>query len=88
MSLSRLLASVDFKRQNFFCSLFIFSITTTTENCFIVQVSNLFWTLGVFLAKTLQDNRLVDLPLSTPFLKLLCQVTTTILSAIPSFLYV
>ena len=37
-------------------------------------VSNLFWTLGVFLAKTLQDSRLVDLPLSTPFLKLLCQV--------------
>jgi len=37
------------------------------------KVSNLFWTLGVFLAKTLQDGRLVDLPLSTPFLKLLCQ---------------
>ena len=36
-------------------------------------VSGLFWTLGVFLAKTLQDNRLMDLPLSTPFLKLLCQ---------------
>lgn len=29
--------------------------------------------LGVFLAKALQDGRLVDLPLSTPFLKLLCQ---------------
>ena len=28
---------------------------------------------GVFLAKALQDGRLVDLPLSTPFLKLLCQ---------------
>ena len=28
--------------------------------------------LGIFLAKALQDNRLVDLPLSTPFLKLLC----------------
>jgi hypothetical protein len=36
-------------------------------------VSKLFYFLGVFLAKTLQDNRLVDLPLSTPFLKLLCQ---------------
>lgn len=32
-----------------------------------------FWFLGIFLAKVLQDNRLVDLPLSTPFLKLLCQ---------------
>uniref|UniRef100_A0A1B6DIC7 E3 ubiquitin-protein ligase n=1 Tax=Clastoptera arizonana TaxID=38151 RepID=A0A1B6DIC7_9HEMI len=31
-----------------------------------------FWFLGVFLAKILQDNRLVDLPLSMPFLKLLC----------------
>ena len=38
------------------------------------QASSLFWTLGVFMAKTLQDSRLVDLPLSTPFLKLLCQV--------------
>ena len=32
----------------------------------------LFHFLGVFLAKTLQDNRLVDLPLSRPFLKLMC----------------
>ncbi|XP_021929507.1 E3 ubiquitin-protein ligase HECTD1 isoform X4 [Zootermopsis nevadensis] len=31
-----------------------------------------FWFLGVFLAKVLQDNRLVDLPLSQPFLKLMC----------------
>jgi E3 ubiquitin-protein ligase HECTD1 len=37
------------------------------------KVSKLFWFLGVFLAKTLQDNRLVDLPLSYPLLKLLCQ---------------
>ena len=37
------------------------------------RVSKLFYFLGVFLAKTLQDNRLVDLPLSTPFLKLMCQ---------------
>ena len=37
------------------------------------KVAKLFWFLGVFLAKTLQDNRLVDLPLSYPFLKLLCQ---------------
>ncbi|XP_037777224.1 E3 ubiquitin-protein ligase HECTD1-like isoform X5 [Penaeus monodon] len=32
----------------------------------------LFTFLGIFLAKTLQDNRLVDLPLSRPFLKLMC----------------
>ncbi|XP_039299609.1 E3 ubiquitin-protein ligase HECTD1-like [Nilaparvata lugens] len=32
-----------------------------------------FWFLGVFLAKVLQDNRLVDLPLSQAFLKLICQ---------------
>ena len=32
----------------------------------------MFWFLGVFLAKTLQDNRLVDLPLSYPLLKLMC----------------
>lgn len=32
-----------------------------------------FWFLGVLLAKVLQDNRLVDLPLSQPLLKLLCQ---------------
>ncbi|XP_031338883.1 E3 ubiquitin-protein ligase HECTD1 isoform X7 [Photinus pyralis] len=31
-----------------------------------------FWFLGVFLAKVLQDNRLVDLPLSKSFLKLMC----------------
>lgn len=28
--------------------------------------------IGVFLAKALQDNRLIDLPLSLPFLKILC----------------
>lgn len=31
-----------------------------------------FYFLGVFLAKVLQDNRLVDLPLSNSFLKLMC----------------
>lgn len=31
-----------------------------------------FWFLGVFLAKVLQDNRLVDLPLAQAFLKLMC----------------
>jgi len=32
---------------------------------------NKFWLLGAFLAKVLQDNRLIDFPLSLPFLKLL-----------------
>jgi len=36
------------------------------------RVSAMFHVLGVFIAKTLQDARLVDLPLSTAFLKLLC----------------
>ena len=36
------------------------------------RVCKLFYFLGIFLAKSLQDNRLVDLPLSRSFLKLLC----------------
>lgn len=36
------------------------------------RVSKYFWFLGVFIAKVLQDMRLVDLPLSNSFLKLLC----------------
>lgn len=36
------------------------------------HVSKYFWFLGVFLAKVLQDGRLVDLPLSKSFLQLLC----------------
>lgn len=36
------------------------------------HVSKYFWFLGVFLAKVLQDGRLVDLPLSNSFLELLC----------------
>merc|ERR550519_1592673 len=36
------------------------------------RVAGMFYVLGVFLAKTLQDSRLVDLPLSPAFLKLLC----------------
>ena len=36
------------------------------------KVASYFHFLGIFLAKALQDNRLVDLPLSGPFLKLLC----------------
>lgn len=36
------------------------------------NVAEYFWFLGVFLAKVLQDGRLVDLPLSNSFLQLLC----------------
>lgn len=36
------------------------------------KVVKYYWFLGVFLAKVLQDNRLVDLPLSQAFLKLMC----------------
>jgi E3 ubiquitin-protein ligase HECTD1 len=35
------------------------------------RISDLFRILGIFLAKVLQDGRLVDLPLSLPFLRLL-----------------
>lgn len=35
------------------------------------RVSKLFRTFGIFLAKVLQDGRLVDLPLSQPFLKMI-----------------
>lgn len=36
------------------------------------RITKLFLFLGVFLAKCIQDNRLVDLPISQPFFKLLC----------------
>jgi len=38
----------------------------------IQEVCSLFWFCGVMFAKCLQDGRLIDLPLSRPFLKLLC----------------
>lgn len=38
----------------------------------IDRICKLFHFLGIFLAKCLQDNRLVDIPLSEPFHKLLC----------------
>uniref|UniRef100_A0A1L8DSR6 E3 ubiquitin-protein ligase n=2 Tax=Nyssomyia neivai TaxID=330878 RepID=A0A1L8DSR6_9DIPT len=41
------------------------------------RVAKYFWFLGVFLAKVLQDGRIVDLPLSTPFLQLLCHTKST-----------
>ena len=40
------------------------------------KVAEYFWFLGVFIAKVLQDGRLVDLPLSNSFLQLLCHNKT------------
>ena len=50
----------------------LFPAPLPQDSALCQKVTQLFWVLGVFLAKTLQDARLVDLPLSTPFLKLLC----------------
>lgn len=36
------------------------------------RVEKLFYFLGILLAKCLQDSRLIDIPLSIPFLKLMC----------------
>lgn len=49
----------------------LFPAPLPQESC--GRVAGWFHFLGVFLAKALQDGRLVDLPLSTPFLRLLCQ---------------
>jgi len=36
------------------------------------KVCRYFRFLGIFIAKVFQDSRLVDLPLSRPFFKVLC----------------
>ncbi|XP_033000015.1 E3 ubiquitin-protein ligase HECTD1 isoform X9 [Lacerta agilis] len=36
------------------------------------RITKLFHFLGIFLAKCIQDNRLVDLPISKPFFRLMC----------------
>ena len=51
----------------------LFPAPLPQDSALCTKAADLFWFLGSFLAKTLQDNRLVDLPLSRPFLKLLCQ---------------
>ena len=38
----------------------------------IDYVEKLFEFMGIFFAKCIQDNRIVDIPLSRPFLKLMC----------------
>lgn len=53
------------------CGLFPAPLPQNSAAC-DCAVSN-FWFLGVFLAKVLQDSRLVDLPFSNAFLKLVCQ---------------
>ncbi|XP_030855099.1 E3 ubiquitin-protein ligase HECTD1 isoform X1 [Strongylocentrotus purpuratus] len=42
----------------------------------ISRIEQLYNFLGTFLAKCLQDNRMVDIPLSRPFLKLMCMGET------------
>jgi E3 ubiquitin-protein ligase HECTD1 len=39
----------------------------------IEHAERLFHTLGAFLAKSIQDCRLVDIPMSRPFLKMMCR---------------
>ncbi|KAH8244435.1 hypothetical protein KR026_009855 [Drosophila bipectinata] len=50
--------------------LFPAPLPQNTEVC--EKVLKYFWFFGVFVAKVLQDMRLVDIPLSTSFLQLLC----------------
>nr|XP_040026092.1 E3 ubiquitin-protein ligase HECTD1 isoform X2 [Gasterosteus aculeatus aculeatus] len=52
------------------CGLFPAPFPQDSEE--LERISKLFHFLGVFLAKCIQDNRLVDLPVSQPFFKLLC----------------
>ncbi|XP_037098175.1 E3 ubiquitin-protein ligase HECTD1 [Syngnathus acus] len=52
------------------CGLFPAPFPQDSEE--LERISKLFRFLGVFLAKCIQDNRLVDLPISQPFFKLLC----------------
>lgn len=52
------------------CGLFPAPFPQDSED--LERVTQLFHFLGVFLAKCIQDSRLVDLPLSRPFFKLLC----------------
>ncbi|XP_045534759.1 E3 ubiquitin-protein ligase HECTD1 isoform X2 [Papilio machaon] len=50
----------------------LFPVTLPQDSPACDKVCKYFWFLGVFLAKVLQDGRLVDLPLSEPFLRLMC----------------
>lgn len=52
------------------CGLFPAPFPQDSEE--LERITQLFHFLGIFLAKCIQDNRLVDLPVSQPFFKLLC----------------
>lgn len=52
------------------CGLFPAPFPQDSEE--LERITKLFYFLGIFLAKCIQDNRLVDLPISQPFFKLLC----------------
>uniref|UniRef100_A0A1A7X551 E3 ubiquitin-protein ligase n=1 Tax=Iconisemion striatum TaxID=60296 RepID=A0A1A7X551_9TELE len=52
------------------CGLFPAPFPQDSEE--LERITKLFHFLGIFLAKCIQDNRLVDLPVSQPFFKLLC----------------
>ncbi|XP_071795349.1 E3 ubiquitin-protein ligase HECTD1-like isoform X3 [Asterias amurensis] len=52
------------------CGLFPAPLVQDSED--INRVVQVFRFLGTFLAKCLQDNRIVDFPFSRPFLKLMC----------------
>ena len=50
----------------------LFPAPLPQESAQAEKASRYFRFLGIFLAKALQDNRLVDLPLSDAFLKIIC----------------
>ncbi|CAM1299094.1 HECTD1 (predicted) [Pycnogonum litorale] len=51
----------------------LFPAPLPQQDCQVTnRIVKIFKFLGIFLAKVLQDNRLVDLPLSTSFLKVMC----------------
>ncbi|KAG8449614.1 hypothetical protein GDO86_016307 [Hymenochirus boettgeri] len=52
------------------CGLFISPYPQDSEE--LDRVTRLCHFLGIFLAKCIQDNRLVDLPISKPFFRLMC----------------
>lgn len=50
----------------------LFPAPFPSDNDNLDEICRLFSFLGIFLAKCLQDSRLVDIPLSEPFFKMLC----------------
>ncbi|XP_072896164.1 E3 ubiquitin-protein ligase HECTD1 isoform X1 [Hemitrygon akajei] len=52
------------------CGLFSAAFPQDSEE--MDRITKLFHFLGIFLAKCVQDNRLVDIPISKPFFKLMC----------------